>query len=84
MIFKKHQCTVVAGYLGSLVFYGMIIGAMLSGWVATKIGFKKTAIIFCAVNIVTYIIMGTTKSVAVFAVMRAISGVGLFSEPDST
>lgn len=69
--------TVRAGMIGSYFFYGMVIGSLLAGFVMSKIGPKKTVIICGCITAITFFIMGTTKSVTIFTLVRIISGVSV-------
>lgn len=69
--------SVQTGYLGSAGFAGMVIGALLGGTLADKIGRAKTFCLFTAIYSIFMAFSATSSSFGELFIWRVIIGIGL-------
>lgn len=73
--------TTILGMIGSLTLIGSLIGSLISGIVADKIGRKKV-IIACVIIFGTFTLLtGMTEAIVAFSVFRFMAGIGLGGIP---
>lgn len=72
-----HPTPTQVGILASYALYGMIVGSMLFGVIADKIGRKKAIILSVIVYSVFTGLCGFSKSQTEFAIFRFIAGFGI-------
>ncbi|TEB34190.1 MFS general substrate transporter [Coprinellus micaceus] len=56
---------------------GFIIGALVNVWLQNKLGFGKTLVLGCTMQIVVYSIQAAAPPFPVFAIFNGLNGVGL-------
>lgn len=66
-----------AGSLSTWTFLGQMIGGMVAGYIADRVGRKKVLIVDVILATVAVFLTSLANSYSVFAVLRLITGVGL-------
>ncbi len=73
--------TTLLGMIGSLTLIGSLIGSLICGMAADKIGRKKVLIACVVIFSVFTLWTGLTSSIVVFAIVRFLAGIGLGGLP---
>ncbi|CAH2266489.1 jg23623 [Pararge aegeria aegeria] len=66
-----------ASWIGSLLYIGAMVGPYVTGFLSNLIGRKPCLIIGGILNIVAYILVVTTKNLAMIYAIRIVSGLGM-------
>ncbi|XP_045490327.1 facilitated trehalose transporter Tret1-like [Pieris rapae] len=66
-----------ASWVGSLLYIGALVGPYVTGVLANLIGRKPCLIIGGFLNIISYILVVTTKNIAMVYAIRVMSGLGM-------
>lgn len=69
-----------AGWLLSSIFFGYLIGALLSGVLADRLGRRRLMLSALLIFCVCSLLMGTSTSVEELFVWRALAGIGIGAE----
>ena len=73
--------TTILGFINSLTLVGSLIGSLLCGMAADKIGRKKVLIVCIALFSVFTLLTGLTDSIILFTIFRFLAGIGLGGLP---
>ena len=73
--------TTLLGLISSLTLVGSLIGALMCGMAADKIGRKKVLLICVAIFSVFTLLTGLTDSIILFTIYRFMAGIGLGGLP---
>ncbi|GIN92874.1 MFS transporter [Siminovitchia terrae] len=69
-----HFSHSTAGYLASFNYIGYLLGALMPGFFSWNKGAAKRLKIYLVINIITTIWMGVTTNVAIWLILRLVSG----------